>query len=142
MYTECFSTLDLSTGQELTNKSLFKPNALGQIKKLLFETMFNDERYREWNGNIESPEEIEARIEGWQSPSPALEGTEWEEPTREVKFELPEGALTNSGVVFSFQPYEIDCWAAGAFHFVVPYNKIMPYMTAKAKGLINTNSLK
>lgn len=142
MYTECFSTLDLSTGQELTNKSLFRPNALGNVKKLLFETMFNDERYREWNGNIESPEEIEARIEGWQSPSPALEGTEWEEPTREVKFELPEGALTNSGVVFSFQPYEIDCWAAGAFHFVVPYNKIMPYMTAKAKGLINTNSLK
>lgn len=61
--------------------------------------------------------------------------TEWEETEREVKFELPEGALTETGIVFSFQPYEIDCWAAGAYHFIVPYNKIMPYLTTKAKTI-------
>lgn len=137
MYTECFSSLDLSTGSELTNKSIFKPNALGNVKKLLFETMFNDKRYREWNEGIESPEDIEARIEGWQSPSAILEGTEWEEPKREFTFELPAGALLESGIVFSFQPYEIGCWAEGAYHFVVPYNQLWPYLSPKTKRLID-----
>lgn len=135
MYTETFHTLDLASGKALTNKDIFKSNSLDMVKKLLFETMFNDKQYREWNDGIESPDEIEAAIEDWQSPSAILEGTEWEEPKREVKFELPEGALTETGVVFSFQPYEIDCWAAGAFHFIVPYSKLRPHMTSKAKTL-------
>lgn len=134
MYTETFHTLDLAKGKELTNKDIFKTGSLDKVKKQLFETMFNDKRYREWNEGIESPDEIEAAIEVWQSPSEILEGTEWEEPKREFKFELPEGALTETGVVFSFQPYEIDCWAAGVFHFIVPYEKLKPYMTSKAKS--------
>lgn len=72
----------------------------------------------------------------YDSVGPA-EGTEWEEPERDVKFELPDGSLTDSGVVFSFQPYEIDCWAAGAYHFIVPYKKLLPYMTPKARRLID-----
>lgn len=140
MYTECFSSLDLSTGNVLNNKSIFKPNALGNVKKLLFETMFNDKRYREWNQGIESPGDIEARIEGWQSPSAILEGTEWEEPKREFTFELPAGALLENGIVFSFQPYEIGCWAEGAYHFVVPYNKLWPYLSPKTKRLIDRGS--
>jgi len=131
MYTETFHTFDLARGKELNNKDIFKPNSFDKVKKLLFETMFDNKRYREWNQGIESPDETESAIEGWQSPSAILEGTEWEEPEREVKFELPEAALTESGVVFSFQPYEIDCWAAGAFHFVVPYKKLMPYSPLK-----------
>ncbi len=138
MYTAHFSTLNLSAGKKLTNKSIFKPNAVEEVKKLLFETMFNDKRYREWNKEIESPEEIEAIIYGCQSPGGLLEGTEWEERKKEIKFELPEGALTVSGVVFSFQPYEIDCWAAGAFHFIVPYEKLMPYLTQETKTLISS----
>ncbi|MDE7189745.1 MAG: RsiV family protein [Muribaculaceae bacterium] len=44
-------------------------------------------------------------------------------------------------MMFSFQPYEIDCWAAGAYHFIVPYKKLMPYLTSEAKRLIsNLNS--
>ena len=78
----------------------------------------------------------EDMIQAWQSPSPILEGTEWEESKRGFKFELPDGALTNDGVVFSFQPYEIDCWAAGAYHFIVPYKKLQPYLTPKVKELL------
>lgn len=137
MYTESFSTLDLSTGKSLSNNDIFKSNSLEKVKMLLFETMFNDKRYREWNENVESPEEIEESIVSWQSPSEALKGTEWEEPEREVAFVLPEGALTETGVVFSFQPYEIDCFAAGAFHFIVPYSKLKPYLTLHAKRLID-----
>lgn len=136
MYTESFSTLDLSSGKCLTNNDILKTNTLDKVKKLLFETMFKDKCYREWHQGVETPEDIEAWIEGWQSPSAILEGTEWEEPKREVTFELPEGALSETGVVFSFQPYEIGCWAEGAYHFVIPYKRLMPYLTPKAKKLI------
>lgn len=138
MYTETFHTLNLKSGKKLTNRDLFKSQSLDKVKMRLFEVMAKDSHYLAWNDGLESPNEIESRIEGWQSPSPILEGTEWEEPDREVKFEIPEGALTDSGVIFSFQPYEIDCWAAGAFHFIVPYKQLMPYLTPEAKRLIST----
>lgn len=136
MYTETFHTFDLKNGKGLKNKDIFKSQSLDKVKMKLFETMSKDPRYLEWHGGSVSPTEIESMIEAWLSPLPILEGTEWEEPDRDVKFELPDGALTESGVVFSFQPYEIDCWAAGAYHFIVPYEILLPYLTSKSKRLI------
>lgn len=104
---------------------------------MLFEVMAKDPHYRAWNGDSITASEIQGKIEGWPSPNPVLEGTEWEGHDREVKFELPDGALTDSGVLFSFQPYEIDCWAAGTFHFIVPYKQLRPYMTQETKRLIS-----
>lgn len=136
MYTETFHTFDFNSENELTNADIFKCQYLDKVKMKLFAVMANDPNYRAWCGDSITPSEIQGRIEGWQSPNPILEGTEWEEAYCDGKFELPEGALTESGVVFSFQPYEIDCWAAGTFHFIVPYKKLAPYMTLKAKRLI------
>lgn len=142
MYTETFHTFDLMSGKKLNNTDIFKSLSIDKVKMKLFEVMAKDPHYLRWHREPVAASEIESMIEAWQSPSPALDGTEWEGPKSEFKFELPEGALTDSGVVFSFQPYEIDCWAAGAYHFIVPYKKIMPYMTSKAKRLININSIK
>lgn len=142
MYTETFHTFDFNTEKELTNTDIFKSQYINKVKMKLFEVMAKDPHYRAWNGDSITASEIQSRIEGWQSPNPVLEGTEWEEPEREVKFELPDGALTDSGVVFSFQPYEIDCWAAGAYHFIVPYKQLMPYMTIKTKMLIGASKSK
>lgn len=132
-YIETFHTFDMNSGKRLANNDIFKPNTLDKVKMQLFDVMARDPRYSASN-NIKSGDDVQSRIEGWQSPNPLLEGTEFEEPERE--FILPQGALTNSGVVFSFQPYEIDCWAAGAYHFIVPYKNLLPYMTTKAKWLI------
>lgn len=142
MYTETFHTFDFNTEKELTNNDIFKSQYIHKVKMKLFEVMAKDPHYCVWNGDSIKASEIQGKIEGWQSPNPVLEGTEWEESEREVKFELPDGALTNSGVVFSFQPYEIDCWAAGSYHFIVPYKQLMPYMTLKAKRLIGTSKSK
>ena len=136
MYTETFHTFDLKNGNKLRNKDIFKSQSLNNVKMKLFEVMAKDPKYLEWHGNSLSSTDIEDMIKAWQSPSPILKGTEWEEPEREFSFQLPEGALTDSGVVFSFQPYEIDCWVAGAYHFIVPYKKLMPYLTPKVKDLI------
>lgn len=46
---------------------------------------------------------------------------------------LSHFGLSSKGVVFSFQPYEISCFAAGTFHFVVPYQRLRPYLSDKAK---------
>ncbi len=137
MYTETFHTFDMESGEELSNDDIFKSRTLDKVKWLLFEAMADDSRYTEWNPDIKSAEDVASRIDKWQSPNPVLEGTELEGLDNGLEFELHDGALTDSGVVFSFQPYEIDCWAAGAFHFIVPYKKLMPYLTPKVKGLIS-----
>ena len=36
----------------------------------------------------------------------------------------PRPALTNRGVVFSYQPYEIAAFSEGVRHFVIPYNQL------------------
>lgn len=137
MYTETFHTLSLTNGNGLKNRDIFKPGSLDNVKLKLFEVIAKDPHYLAWNREVDNPAEIEERIRVWQSPDPIFESSE-EEETEEFKFELPEGALTDTGVIFSFQPYEIDCWAAGAYHFIVPYNELMPYLTPRAKTIIST----
>lgn len=137
MYTETFHTFDMKTGKELSNRDIFRSRSIGNVKMELFEVMAKDSHYLAWHGGSVSPKDIEEMLEAWQSSTPILEGTEWKEPERYAGFELPDVALTEFGVVFSFQPYEIDCWAAGAYHFIVPYSKLMPYLTSEAKDLLS-----
>lgn len=51
---------------------------------------------------------------------------------------LPQFApeLGEDGVVFTYQPYEIAPYAAGMPSFIVPYDKIKPFMTVTALNLI------
>lgn len=102
MYTKTFHTLDVESGEIMSNNNIFKPNSLADVRSALIDVMAEDPRSDGWN----------------------------------MDQDLPQGALTDSGVVFSFQPYEIDCWAAGTLHFIVPYRTLMPYLTPKAKDLI------
>ena len=60
---------------------------------------------------------------------------EWDEF---FKFALPQQApaLTAEGVVFYYEPYEIDAYAAGMPHCVLTYQQVKGLMTKKAQGLI------
>ena len=49
---------------------------------------------------------------------------------------LSHFGLSSKGVVFSFQPYEISCFAAGTFHIIVPYKRLKPFLSDKAKWCI------
>ena len=44
-------------------------------------------------------------------------------------FPLPHFALLPEGVVVSYHPYQIDCFAAGEYHAIVPYSKASPCMS-------------
>lgn len=100
MYTETFNTLDLKSGRKLTNRDIFNNQFLDNVKMKLFEVMAKVPTCLEWHGSPLSSTDIEDKFEAWQSPSPAPKRSEWEDPEREFNFQLPEGALTNLGVVF------------------------------------------
>lgn len=124
-YIETFHSFDIKNGKELSNTDIFNPKMLDKVKLLLYDVMANHPRYTAWNRGIKSATDVQARFEG----------TKLDEQ-EDSEFALPQGALTNSGVVFSFQPYEIGCWAEGAYHFVIPYKSLMPYLTSRTKDLL------
>lgn len=129
-YIETFHSFDVKNGKELYNTDIFKPKTLDKVKLLLYDAMANHPRYTAWNRDIKSASDVQARFERTKLD-------EQEAP----EFTLPQGALTNSGVVFSFQPYEIGCWAEGAYHFVIPYKSLMPYLTSRTKDLLRKAGL-
>ena len=43
-----------------------------------------------------------------------------------------EPYMTEQGVTFIYQPYEISYYAAGKPEFTIPYNVVKPYLTAEA----------
>ncbi len=51
---------------------------------------------------------------------------------------LPQAApyLTEDGVTFIYQQYEIAPYAAGMPTFTIPYDKIKPYLTVTGQGMI------
>ena len=60
----------------------------------------------------------------------SLEKDELESNASEILKEVYDGAyyprpaLTNQGIVFSYQPYEKGSFAEGILHFVIPYSKL------------------
>lgn len=54
--------------------------------------------------------------------------------TGELQF--PQPGLSKDGIVFSFQPYDICCFAAGTFHFTIPYYMIKHLLTPQGKWCI------
>lgn len=132
-YFASFRTLDLESGEELSNEDIFMPGSLDKVKSLLFKTMASDSFYREWYPDLKSEDDVMDAVMAWNSRG--IEHTDAERKKYVRNFELPEVGFGENGLIFSFQPYEINCWAAGALHFIVPYQKLLPYLTPKAKSL-------
>lgn len=131
MYAETFHTLDLKSGRALTNADIFKAGTLDKVREKLFGVMARDPRYTAAHDGVKTARDVARSTGRWRMTDPADEEGEW------VEIELPEGALTSTGVVFSFQPYEIGCFAEGAYHFIVPYSRLRPYLTPTARRLVS-----
>ena len=54
-------------------------------------------------------------------------------------FNLPAQApaFSENGLIFTYYPYEIDCYAAGMPKCTIPYNEVKTLMTEEAQALIN-----
>lgn len=121
-YTERLISFDPIHREEIDYKYIFKDNCMEDIIVLLKEEACKSPNYQEWKPNID--EFVCVKDED-------------DKPTG--LYRLPHPGLSNEGVVFSFQPYEISCFAAGTFHFTIPYERLKPYLTDKARKCLNMN---
>ena len=95
---------------------IFKPGSVGQVVKLLERIAEADAEYVDWNASIYRY--TYHKDEEWYDAE---------------EYFLPNPALTDEGVVFSYQPYEIACFAAGMYHFTIPYSQLKDFLTDGAK---------
>lgn len=115
-YSERFISYDYVHKQEIDYDYLFRDGSEADVVKILLEEVQKSPRYKEWNPDVKS-EVIIKDSKG--------------HPTG--KFKLPQPGLSKEGMVFSFQPYSISCFAAGVFHFAIPYESLTQYLSDKAK---------
>lgn len=123
-YTEKLLSYDLNNQEEIDCEYLFRPECMGRIVPLIVEEAEKDANYRHWEADV--AQFVTDRDD---------EGN----PTG--GYTLPRPGLAERGMVFSFQPYEISCFAAGTFHFTVPYHKLKPYLTEKGLKLLYPSSV-
>lgn len=122
LYTENIVSLDPKTNEEIDWKYLFVPGCDDKIFTLYYNAVKNDPHY------------IKAISAMYLSKSEAqFKECMCLENGQNI---MPKPGLTDTGVVFSYQPYEIGSFADGTFHFTIPYKDLKPYMTAKAKKLL------
>lgn len=119
-YSERYISYDYIHKQDIDYDYLFRHGSEADVVKILLEEAQKSPRYKEWNPDVRSEVIIKDR-----------KGR----PTG--KFKLPQPGLLKEGVVFSFQPYSISCFAAGVFHFKIPYDRLKPYLTQRAKWCLN-----
>ena len=114
-YTEKLVSYDHVHQQEIDNDYLFKPECMDEVLTILLEEAQKTSQYKKWNPDIME-----------------YVSNKDEKGNKTGGFTLPCAGLTKDSIVFSFQPYAISCFAAGVFHFPVPYNRIKHCMTEKA----------
>ena len=119
-YTEKLISFDHIHNQEIDNSYLFKPGYQKELFDLLVEEAKKSPNYKEWEPNILKG------VADLDENGNVLSG-----------YTFPQPGLTEDGIVFSFQPYEISCFAAGTFHFVIPYMRLKPLLTDRAKWCLN-----
>lgn len=120
------------------NDYLYSGGAHGASRDFSFTISKTGAQQMDWNDIIRSEcrKDLEAKVkkaiieEYYQGEEP-----EWGEV---FKFALPEQApaLTDSGLIFNYASYEIDCYAAGKPHCTLPYDEVREMMTPEAQALI------
>lgn len=107
--TESVVSFDAVRGEQIDWDYLFVPGSKEKVTALLNKAARADLRFRQNKGDSSLDETVVLHRPG----------------------------LSETGVVFSFQPYEIDCYVNGSYHFTIPFEDIMPYLTSKAKSLLD-----
>ena len=115
-YSERHVSYDYVHKQEINYDYLFREGSMADVVNILLDEVEKSPRYKDWNPDVKSVVIIKDS-----------KG----HPTGE--FKLPQPGLLKEGMVFSFQPYSISCFAAGVFHFTIPYERLAPYLTERAK---------
>ncbi|MDE5796291.1 MAG: RsiV family protein [Muribaculaceae bacterium] len=112
---EYYLTFDQATGKLLGVNDIFKPKKFDSVIANL-EKRINDYKHEYMN-----PESVFTADLGEDN----IETNSSELLKETVKGKIyPRPAMTNKGVVFTYQPYEMGAFTEGVIHFVVPYSEI------------------
>lgn len=122
-YTERLISFDHVHNREIDFYYLFKPYSEKEVLNLLLKEAQQTAQYQEWEPNI-MDDVVDTDEDG--------------NPTGSYTF--PQPGLSEEGIVFSFQPYAISCFAAGTFHFTIPYAKIKHCLTETGKWCIGAEN--
>lgn len=128
--TESLISFDPVHNQVIDCEYLFRPECLNKVKEIFLTTARNHKKFLYWE-NINSMDDVKKHFMKTDDNNNLIGSIE--------QMELPQPGLGENGVVFSFQPYDISCFAAGCFHFIVPYDKLKSYLTDQAKWCLKIN---
>lgn len=106
---------------------LFLPQYRDSVLVKVSEVAMKDEKFLYWRGRNFLDDEEECALFFLENGSVELNPN------------VHHVGLYQGGVVFSYQPYALDCFAAGDFHFVVPGENLKPYMTQQGKLYVTEN---
>jgi hypothetical protein len=141
-FTERLASFDLTTSEGITTDYLFKRDSQLKVKELLMETAFADKNFNSWN-SIKTMEDVIRCFMPETMTIPniiaSFDSTYVQPNVRLERVDISRVGLAPEGVVFSYYPYELSCFAAGCFHFTIPYWKLRPFLTEKAKHCIGLN---
>lgn len=112
MYGNRFITYDLKKNSPVTYASLFKPGVEEDVRELIYESIAADDDFMK-SHRLTSLSQLKTYI------SQYLDG----EP-----IEIVDPGLLPTGVIFSYQPYEIAPYSDGNFFVVIPYDKLAGLM--------------
>lgn len=121
-YTERLVSYDHVHQQEIDCDYLFKPERMSDVLSILLDEAKKTQQYKEWEPNIMD-----------------YVTNQDEDGNETGGFTLPTPGLSEDGIVFSFQPYAISCFAAGTFHFTIPYSRIKNCLTTRGKWCVGLN---
>jgi len=115
-YTERLVSYDHVHQREIDYGYLFKDGCMDEVLAILLDEARKTPQYKEWEPNIKDY---------------VMKKDEDGKDTGVIALPIP--GITEEGVVFSFQPYSISCFAAGTFHFTIPYSRVRHCMTEEGK---------
>ncbi len=120
-YTGNYLTYDMEAGASLEATSLFRPEAIPDVRQQLLDSLAAD-RSRAWGVDITA-----AQLDSLRGPIALCASCH---PDGDGVEAVP--ALMPQGVVFSFQPYEIGSFADGIIRVVLPYAAVKDYLRPDA----------
>lgn len=118
-YTESLHSYDHVHNQEIDFNYLFIPECKLQLHEMLLKIADRCPMYKDCEYNINDYVCVTDKNGN---------------PTGELQF--PQPGLSEEGIVFSFQPYDICYFAAGTFHFTIPYDKVKHLLTPQGRWCI------
>lgn len=127
LFTVNLLSYDIANDCPINNDYLFKKGSMKAVKHLLYSMAAKDPVLLEWYPNGLDAEGVEYHYNDWCN---RMLNDQKDAP------EFPDGALTDEGVAFTFQYYQIAGFVAGTFHYVIPYDKLRPYLTPQALKLL------